>query len=493
MANSKEQAEKTGKLTLMGFFSMTASMVLAAYEFPTFATSGFSLVFFLIFAGVLFFLPVALCAAEMATTPGWEEGGVFTWSSRSLNSNKLGFAHVFYQWFATSIGFSAMMYYVIGALAYLFNFPALSTDPLIKFVCMVVIFWIIVFSQFGGTKNTAIITKVGFIAGILIPAICLILLGIWYVATGHPIHTTLSGAALVPDFSKFNTLVVFVTFVLSYIGVEASATHVHEMENPNRDYPLSMFMLVVLAIVLNTLGGLTIAMVIPKAHINLSSGIIQTYSTVCALFSSTTWYIRILALLMAVGVCAELSAWVVGPSFGMLRCAQEGYLPKYLTKVNKNNVPVRLIVIHALIVSFWFALLTFGGGTGGGNMSFLTAMSLTTVTFLMGYIIFFCAYLRKVHKLTELKSSYNIPGGKAGKTIVSVIGLIVTLMALCISFVPPQGLTASQSKTYEIILVISFIIIACIPFVCYSWYNSYKKSHGIKTPNEVAVQATKAN
>ena len=177
----------------------------------------------------------------------------------------------------------------------------------------------------------------------------------------------------------------------------------------------------------------------------------------------------------------------------MLRCAQEGYLPKYLTKVNKNNVPVRLIVIHALIVSFWFALLTFGGGTGGGNMSFLTAMSLTTVTFLMGYIIFFCAYLKKVYKHTELKSSYNIPGGKAGKTIVSVVGLIVTLMALCISFVPPQGLTASQSKTYEIILVISFIIIACIPFVCYSWYSSYKKSHGIKTPAETVAETTKAN
>lgn len=494
MANSKTQEPKQGKsLTLMGFFSMTASMVLAAYEFPTFATSGFSLVFFLIFAGVLFFLPVALCAAEMATTPGWEEGGVFTWSSRSLNSNRFGFAHVFYQWFATSIGFSAMMYYVIGALSFLIGFPALSSNPVYKFIAMIVIFWIIVFSQFGGTKNTAIITKVGFIAGILIPAICLICLGIWYVATGHPIHTTISMHALVPDFSKFNTLVVFVTFVLSYIGVEASATHVHEMVNPNRDYPLSMFMLVVLAIVLNTLGGLTIAMVIPETHINLSSGIIQTYSTVCALFSSATWYIRFLALLMAVGVCAELSAWVVGPAFGMLRCAQEGYLPKYLTKVNKNDVPVRLIIVHSFIVSFWFCLLTFGGGSGGSNMSFLTAMSLTTVTFLMGYIIFFCAYLTKVHKHPDLKSSYNVPGGKVGKTIVAVVGLLVALMALCISFVPPSGLTASQSKSYEIILIISFIVIACIPFVCYAWYDRYKKSHGIVIAPQESVAATKTN
>lgn len=476
--------KKDNKLSLMGFFSVTASMVLATYEFPAFATSGFSLVFYLIFAGVLFFLPVALCAAEMATTKGWGKGGIFTWSSKSLNSTRLGFAHVFYQWFAVTIGFSSMMYYVIGSLAYLFNFPEMETNPAIKFICMIVIFWIIVLLQFGGTKNTAMITKIGFTIGILIPAICLIGLGIWYVATGHPIHTEISGRALFPDFSKFNTLVIFVTFVLSYMGVEASATHVHEMRNPKRDYPICMFMLVILAIILNTCGGLSIATVVSKAHINLSSGIIQTYTTVCALISTSTWYIRLLALLMAIGVCADLGAWVVGPAFGMLRCAQEGYLPKYLTKVNKNNIPVRLIIIHSLIVSFWFALLTFGGGSGGGNMSFLTAMSLTTVTFLIGYIIFFCAYLRKIHK-PELESGYNIPGGKIGKSIISIIGLIIALIALCISFVPPASLTGSQSKIYEIILIVSFIIIASIPFICYAWYNSYKKSHNIKVPVQI--------
>lgn len=63
------------QLTLLGFFAITASMVMAVYEYPTFATSGFSLVFFLLLGGLLWFIPVALCAAEMATVEGWEEGG----------------------------------------------------------------------------------------------------------------------------------------------------------------------------------------------------------------------------------------------------------------------------------------------------------------------------------------------------------------------------------------------------------------------------------
>lgn len=40
------------QLTLLGFFAITASMVMAVYEYPTFATSGFSLVFFLLLGGL---------------------------------------------------------------------------------------------------------------------------------------------------------------------------------------------------------------------------------------------------------------------------------------------------------------------------------------------------------------------------------------------------------------------------------------------------------
>lgn len=62
------------KLTFFGFLAMTISMVVSLYEYPTFATSGFSLVFFLLLGGLLWFIPVALCAAEMATVKGWEKG-----------------------------------------------------------------------------------------------------------------------------------------------------------------------------------------------------------------------------------------------------------------------------------------------------------------------------------------------------------------------------------------------------------------------------------
>ena len=478
MAKTDVKQGDQKSLTIMGFFAITASMVMAAYEYPTFATSGFHLVFFLIVAGFLWFIPVALCAAEMATTEGWEEGGIFTWSSQALGK-RWGFAHIFFQWFEISVGFTPMLYYIVGALSYLVGIHALNTNPVLKLIVMLIIFWGLTFSQFGGTKYTARISKLGFVIGIAIPSLVLIAMGIWYAATGHPIHVQFNEAAFVPDFSKVNTLVVFVTFILAYMGVEASAVHIHEMKNPKRDYPLTMLILVIVAILLNTFGGLSIAAAIPASDINLSAGVVQTFTVIGGMIMAGSWYVKVLALLMVVGVAAEVSAWVVGPSHGMHVAAKQGIIPQYFAKVNKNEIPVRLIILQGLIVSFWFALLTLSSGSGGGNMSFLTSMSLTVVIYLAGYLIFFVAYFSKIFRHKDLKSDYQVPGGMVGKCIVAGVGLILSLIALVISFFPPSSLTHSQSITYETILIVAWVIVVAAPFIIYELYKMYKKSHNI--------------
>ena len=174
------------QLTLLGFFAITASMVMAVYEYPTFATSGFSLTFFLILGGLLWFIPVGLCAAEMATVEGWQEGGVFTWVSKTLGE-KWGFAAISFGYLQIAIGFIPMLYFVLGALSYILNWPELNNDPIVKTVAALVILWGLALTQFGGTKNTARIAKIGFFAGILLPAAILVILAITYLRSGAPI------------------------------------------------------------------------------------------------------------------------------------------------------------------------------------------------------------------------------------------------------------------------------------------------------------------
>ncbi|EAF0570871.1 glutamate:gamma-aminobutyrate antiporter [Listeria monocytogenes] len=462
-------SKQAKSLTLFGFFAITASMVMTVYEYPTFATSGFHLVFFLLLGGFLWFLPVALCAAEMATVDGWQEGGIFSWVGNTLGE-RFGFAAIFFQWFQITVGFVTMIYFILGALSYVFDFPALESNPFIKFIGVLIIFWGLTFSQLGGTKNTAKIAKFGFIIGILIPAIILFILGIAYVAGGNPLHVTFSKEAFIPDFSKASTLVIFVSFILAYMGVEASASHVNEMTNPKRDYPLAMIMLVILAIALNTIGGLTISAVLPLKDLSLSSGVVQTFQALILHFGSGLgWAVKLIAIMIALGVMGEVSAWVVGPSRGMYIAAEQGLLPEKMKKVNKHGVPVPLIMVQGIVVTIWAAILTFGGG--GNNLSFLTAISLTVVIYLVGYLLFFIGYLVLIFKKSSLKRTYQIPGGKIVKVIVALIGLVTSIFALCISFVPPASIAAKSDTTYMVILSISFIVTVLIPFIIYAVHD----------------------
>ncbi len=460
-SNAKNQ------LSLIGFFAITASMVMAVYEYPTFATSGFSLVFFLLLGGLLWFVPLGLCSAEMATVEGWEEGGVFSWVSNTLGE-RWGFAAITFGYLQIAIGFIPMLYFVLGCLSYILKWPELNTSPVLKTIGGLVILWLLAFTQFGGTKYTAKIAKLGFFAGILLPAAILVLLAISYLSSGATLQIKMDAASFFPDFTKLGTMVVFVAFILSYMGAEASATHVNEMKNPGRDYPLAIILLMAAAIVLSSIGGLSVAAVIPHAEINLSAGVMQAFEVLIGQFGpGVEWTIRIIATLLMLGVLAEVAAWIVGPSRGMLVTAQRGLLPKALSRVNKNGVPVALVISQLVITTV--ALIVFTNTGGGNNISFLIAMSLTVVIYLCSYFMLFLGYMHLVCKQPEKKRAFNVPGGKTFKLLIAGVGFLVSLFAFVISFVPPSSLPGAHGMdVYVSSLVVSFLIVAAIPFILYA-------------------------
>lgn len=463
------------QLGLFGFFAITASMVMAVYEYPTFATSGFSLIFFLLIGGLLWFIPVALCAAEMATVEGWEDGGVFAWVSNTLGE-RWGFAAISFTYLQIAVGFIPMLYFVLGALSYVLDWPALNSDPLIKTVACLLIVWFLAFTQLGGTKYTARIAKAGFLGGILLPAAILVVLAILHLTSGAKLEIQMDAAHFFPDFTNVNTLVVLVAFILSYMGVEASATHVNEMTNPSRDYPLAMFLLMAAAIGLSSIGGLSVAAVIPADQINLSAGVVQTFQVLIESHGKgLEWMVRIIAAVLLLGVVAEITSWIVGPSRGMYVTAQKGILPKAMAKVNKNGVPVPLVAFQLVITSIAIVVLTMGGG--GSNMSFLIALALTVVLYLITYFLLFLGYMNLVLKHGDKKRGYAIPGGVPVKMAVAISGFAISLLAFVISFFPPSGLPGAHGdRTYVTILIICFLVIFALPFVLYALHD--KKGKG---------------
>lgn len=446
-----------------GFIALTGSMVATVYGYPTFATSGFSLVFYLLLAGIFFFIPTALISAEMATGEGWQIGGVYKWVSVAFGK-RWGFVAIFFQWFQITIGFVTMLYFIVGALAYLFDAQVINTNQTYKFLVVMGLFWLVTYLNLKGTQFISKLTSISFTAGVVFPAALLIVLGVIYWIQGNTISVDISWGTFLPDFTKISTMVVLVAFMLSYLGIEASAVHVNELSNAKRNYPIAVLILVFGAISLNIMGALSVGFVIPVGEIQLNEGIMQAFQKYLSMYHMG-WLIKISAVLLALGAFGEVAAWVSGPIKGIQSTADDGILPERFKKTNKNGVSVSLVIIQGIIVTIWAALLTFGGT--GGNISFLLAMALTVIVYLSMYIIMFLAYYVLKTKHAEVQRSYMVPGGKLGRIIIPLVGLIMTVGAFIISFFPPSSLKSTEVISYEAILAISFVITMFLPHIIY--------------------------
>ncbi|MCP5492123.1 MAG: amino acid permease [Chlamydiales bacterium] len=459
------------KLGLFGFLMITVSMVVTIYTYPTFATAGFSLIFFLLFAGFLWFIPVCLTAAEMGTgAGGWSNAGVYSWGTAALGE-RWGFKMIYLQFMEISIGFVPMLYFITGALGYLFDAPILSQPGWAQFGIIFAIFWIISLASFWGTRITKYIASAGFVLGVLLPALILIILGFMFVHEGNTIQIVINSKTFFPSFKESSTLVVLASFVLAFMGAEASAVHVNHLKNPGRNYPLSILILVITTIVIGSLASLTIAMTIPRSSISLNAGIVEAFNYLFAHYG-LSWARNPIAALVAVSAIAEIASWVNGPVRGMLFAAQSGLLPPRLAKMNKHHMPTHLMLVQGLLVTIWMVVLTFGS-QGGGNMAFFTAIALTVISYLTMYVLMFISYLVLKVKNPNNPRRFNLPASVGW--VVALVGLGSTIFAFIVAFAKPGEISRSMYGNYLTILIVAYLAIVILPHIVFKYAHKREK------------------
>ena len=219
----------------------------------------------------------------------------------------------------------------------------------------------------------------------------------------------------------------------------------------------------------------------------MSDGVIASFAAIFETHFHMGWLVYVIAFLLAAGVLAEISSWIVGPSRALLDTANDGILPKSFAKTNKHGVSVKTVVIQGIIVTIWDAVLCGSMALSGGSSSsvaYLTAVGLTVVIYLVGYVLFFLGYFKLVLKDTDKPRVFNVFGGKVGKCIVAGCGLVLTLFALVVSFFPSSELSAQANVVYVATLMICWVVSVAIPFVIYGLRHHWD---GTKKPTTTAA------
>src|SRR5690349_16946142 len=306
---------------------MTTSSVASLRPSPTMAVYGLACVYCYLVPSIVFLLPTSLVSAELAS--GWN-GGVYRWVSLGL-SKPLGFLAVWCQFAMTIFYYPSLLGYVASTLAYVFN-PDLASNGLWTAIIIMVCYWAGVYVSSQGTKGVAGLAGAGLIIGTLVPGAILVVLGIAFLANGHPSAAPMDTSHLLPAWAGLSSLVLIVNNFLSYSGMEMNAVHVGSLRNPKKEFPRAMFLAMGLVLVIFILPALAISWVIPAEELSLTAGVMQAFDAFFAYFN-LQMLVPIVAIALVCASAGGMLTWLSGPSKGLLMIARkEGYLPPFLDR-----------------------------------------------------------------------------------------------------------------------------------------------------------------
>lgn len=454
--NSSTGVKQT--LTMLPLMFMTAALFMTLRNMPVMAETGLHMIFFNLATVLAFLLPVAIVSAELAT--GWPENGVYGWVGAAFGQ-KAGFLAVWLQWTQSLFGITSILAYVGGTLAYVFE-PSLGENKFFVAGTIIFVYWIATFLNFKGTARSSMISSIALAAGVLLPSTLLIFAGGAFVIGGNAIemNLTLSTDNIFPSLANTAGMVLFLSFVFGFVGIEVSAGHAREVINPQENYPRALFAAAILGFIITLLGGMAIGVVLPVEKIDSINGATQAFSALMAHFH-LSWTVPIIAFLIALGAAGQVSTWIVGPIKGIWAAGKDGYLHAGLLAENEHGVPKHLLVVQAILISALGLLFVIFGNV---ETIFLLLTSIAIILYSVMYAMMFAAAIRLRYTHPDVLRAYRVPGGNFGMWLVCSIGCATAALCFMIGFIPP---TPNPIGLWALEIAISGL---CAVTILAGWY-----------------------
>lgn len=448
-----------GKRSYVGMFQLAVLTVVAVASLrslPTMATYGLGSVTLYIIPAVVFLVPTALVAAELAT--GWR-GGVYVWV-REATSNRWGFVAIWLQWIQNVVWYPVQLAFIAAALAFMIGSANLANSGLFTAIVIIVLYYLSTLITLRGGNLFARVGSLGGLIGTILPGVLLVLFGAIWLASGNSSATPLKVGDVVPPFSGIASIVLIVSNFLAYAGMEVNAVHVNDMKRPGRDYPKAIFMAAGLILLVFIVPTVVVAALVPPSQLGLTNGIMLAFE---AFFDhiGIHWGTYVLAGMIAIGALASVITWIAGPSKGLLLAGETGVLPLWMQKRNKAGIQEGILVVQGAIVSLLALLFIVIPNV---SAAFFTLVDMAAALYLIMYCLMFAAAIRLRKLKPEVERSYRVPA----LNFVAGTGLVASILALALSFVPPQGLSGIPDSIYPLVMLGVILVLSIPPLILYA-------------------------
>ncbi|WP_296108625.1 putative glutamine/gamma-aminobutyrate antiporter GadC [uncultured Alistipes sp.] len=454
------------KLSVMTLAIMNVTAVVSLRGLPAEAVYGPSSAFYYLFAAIVFLIPTALVAAELAAMFADKQGGVFRWVGEAYGA-RTGFLAIWLQWIESTIWYPTVLTFGAVSIAFIGVNEAhdmtLASNKLFTLVIVLAIYWLATLISLKGLDWVGKISKWGGMIGTIIPAGLLIVLGIVYIASGGHNNMDMS-QGFFPDLTKLDNLVLASGIFLFYAGMEMMGIHVMEVRNPSRNYPRAIIIGSLITVCIFVLGTFSLGFIIPAKDISLTQSLLIGFDNYFR-YLHMSWASPVIAVALMFGVLAGVLTWVAGPSKGIYAVGKAGYLPPFFQKANRIGVQRNILLVQGGVVTLLALLFVVMPSV----QSFYQILSqLTVLLYLIMYMLMFSAAIVLRYKLRDTPRPFRLGRGNGLMWLLGALGFCGALLAFVLSFIPPAQIQTGSSAVWYSVLIVGCIVVVAAPFVIYA-------------------------
>lgn len=411
---------------------------------PGGAIVGFAVMGLLVFA-------VMMSLGEMAAYI--PVAGSFAHFATRFADPSLGFMVGWVYWANWAVGVAVEL----TGVAMIMEYWVKSVNSVVwSVICLVILVAINVFSVkgYGEIEYWISFVKIIIVVIFIIVGICVdtgAAGGVYYgVSNFH-----LPGGAFPNGFlGVFN---VFITAAFSFNGVEIVGITAGESANPHKTVPAAVKQVFVRIVLFYILSMLIIGLVIPYTDPNLlrgSNDISVSPFTLVFQKAGAAWAADMMNAIILITMISAGNSGVYSSSRTLLALADDGYAPRFFTRVNRWGIPIWSVLTTCAIGCLAFLTSLFGSGVVFTWLTRLTSLAglITWVTISITHLRFRQGYLSQGRSITALP--YVAPLFPFCDLFVIIVGTIIIFGQGYKSFIAPISGAGIVSTYIGLILAV---------------------------------------
>ncbi len=427
----KEQPKVFGLLSMVLF---SVSAILVADTVGSSAAIGVQGLGFWIILGLLFFIPYGFVTAELGSA--WpDEGGIYVWVKTAFGP-ALGTVTSWMYWVNVALWAPSVFVLFIGAIEVAWG---VDVAPVWEAVIVIAMVWAIVligilpleWSKFVPNLSAAlkVIVLVGLGA-----------LGVVYVIQNGAANS-FGLSAWIPEWNT-DSLSFLPIIIYSYMGFELMSSAGGAIKEPRRDVPKMIILAGVAILAVYMFATFGILASIKTEDVSIVTGITDALKLmVDEVAGGAGWLFNIAVVALLFTFFGNMVTWSIGANQTIGSTGLDKTAPGVFGHVNKRfGTPDYAFVLMGLIATA-ITILAYVLDPTQENV-FWTLFALSSIVFLIPYLMMFPALLVLRHKHPDQPRPYVIPGGKAGAWIATVLceaGIILTLFLFF--YFPAEGVS----------------------------------------------------